>query len=112
MGVNTNKEEHKSGGFTPSPDFSGNANINDHDIYQKAARDLEGFWDELAHDIHWFRKWDKVLDWQPPHAQWFAGGKLNACYNCLDVHMEKRADKTAIIWEGEMGDVRTYTYRQ
>jgi hypothetical protein len=45
MGVNTDKEEHKSGGFTPSPDFSGNANINDHDIYQKAARDLVGFWD-------------------------------------------------------------------
>lgn len=112
MGVNTNKEEHTSGEFTPSPDLARNANINDTDIYQKAARDLEGFWDELAHDIHWFRKWDKVLDWQPPHAQWFAGGKLNACYNCLDVHMEKRADKTAIIWEGEMGDFRKYTYRQ
>lgn len=112
MGVNTNKEKQKSVEFTPSQDFSRNANINDPDIYQKAAQDLEGFWDELAHDIHWFREWDKVLEWHPPHAQWFAGGKLNACYNCLDVHMEKRADKTAIIWEGEMGDVRTYTYRQ
>lgn len=112
MGVNTNKEEHTSGEFTPSLDFSGNANINDPDVYQKASCYLEGFWGELAHEIHWFREWDKVLDWHPPHAQWFAGGKLNACYNCLDVHMEKRADKTAIIWEGEMGEVRTYTYRQ
>ena len=112
MGVNTNKENRMSEEFTPSRDFVRNANINDPGVYQKAAQDLEGFWDKLAHDIHWFRKWDKVLDWQPPHAQWFVGGKLNACYNCLDVHMEKRADKTAIMWEGEMGDVRTYTYRQ
>ncbi len=112
MGVNTNKENHQSVEFTPSRDFARTANISDSDVYQKAAQDLEGFWNELASDIHWFREWDKVLDWQPPHAQWFVGGKLNACYNCLDVHMEKGADKTAIIWEGEMGDVRTYTYRQ
>lgn len=112
MGVNTEKEPKRNEEFVPSQDFIKNANINDPDVYNKAALDLEGFWNELAHDIYWFREWDKVLDWQPPHAQWFVGGKLNACYNCLDIHMEKRADKTAIIWEGEMGDVRTYTYRQ
>lgn len=112
MGVNTNKENQKSTDYAPSSDFIKNANINDPEVYKRAAQDLEGFWNGLAHDIHWFRKWDKVLDWQPPHAKWFIGGKLNACYNCLDVHMGKRADKTAIIWEGEMGEVRTYTYRQ
>jgi len=112
MGVSTNKENLMSGEYTPSLDFARKANINDLQVYQKAARDLEGFWEELANDIHWFKKWDKVLDWQPPHAQWFIGGKLNACYNCLDVHMANRADKTAIIWEGEMGEVKTYTYRQ
>lgn len=112
MGVSTNKENLMSGEYTPSLDFARKANINDPEVYQKAAQDLEGFWEELANDIHWFKKWDKVLDWQPPHAQWFIGGKLNASYNCLDVHMANRADKTAIIWEGEMGEVKTYTYRQ
>lgn len=112
MGVSTNKENLMSGEYTPSLDFARKANINDPEVYHKAAQDLEGFWEELANDIHWFKKWDKVLDWQPPHAQWFIGGKLNASYNCLDVHMANRADKTAIIWEGEMGEVKTYTYRQ
>lgn len=112
MGVSTNKENLMSGEYTPSLDFARKANINDPEVYQKAAQDLEGFWEDLANDIHWFKKWDKVLDWQPPHAQWFIGGKLNASYNCLDVHMANRAEKTAIIWEGEMGEVKTYTYRQ
>lgn len=64
-------------------------------------------------ELHWFRKWDKVLDWQPPFAQWFVGGKLNISDNCLDRHLttEKR-DKTALIWEGEPGEVRTFTYAQ
>jgi acetyl-CoA synthetase len=96
--------------FKPQDDFVKNANINDPAIYDKAKNDLEGFWEELANEISWFEKWDTVLEWNPPHVKWFNGGKLNASYNCLDVNIEKNGNKPAIIWEGEMGEVRKYTY--
>jgi len=98
--------------FKPPEDFAKQANMNDPTIYKKAEDDLEGFWEELAEQIDWYKKWDTVLKWNPPHAEWFLGGKLNASYNCLDRHIHKRGEKIAILWEGEMGDVRTYTYRE
>ncbi|MEZ5336389.1 MAG: AMP-binding protein [Methanolobus sp.] len=52
------------------------------------------------------------MEWEPPHSKWFIGGKLNACYNCLDANIEKRGDKTALIWEAENGEIRKYTYKQ
>ena len=103
------KEQKK---YYPPEEFVGNANMNDPLIYEKAEEDFEGFWEELAYNIDWFEKWDTVLDWQPPHAKWFNGGKLNASYNCLDRHISKHGDKTALIWEGEMENSATYTYRE
>ena len=77
---------------------------------QRAKDDPEGFWAEQAESLAWFKRWDKVLDWNEPHAQWFVGGKLNASYNCLDRHLAgPRRNKAAIIWEGEPGDSRVLT---
>src|SRR5262249_17767341 len=71
------------------------------------------FWARAAGDLHWFKRWDKVLDWKPPFAKWFLGGELNLTYNCLDKQAAKgRGNKAAIIWEGEPGDIRTLTYRE
>ena len=73
--------------------------------------DPEGFWEEQANKLEWFKKWDKVLDWTPPHAKWFVGGKLNVSVNCVDRHIKTaRRNKAALIWEGEPGDRRTLTY--
>ena len=67
----------------------------------------------MAEELHWFKKWDTVLNWQPPHAEWFVGGKINVSYNCLDRHLNTwRRNKAALIWEGEPGDQRTLTYQQ
>ncbi len=80
----------------------------------RAAEDPAQFWAELAsQELHWFKPWDRVLDWQPPFAQWFVGGQLNISYNCLDRHLTTwRRNKAALIWEGEPGDSRTLTYAQ
>ncbi|SFM85315.1 acetate--CoA ligase [Methanolobus profundi] len=99
-------------GFRPPEDFSENAVVNDPDIYRRAEEDPEGFWEENANNIYWYKKWDKVLEWEPPHSKWFLGGKLNACYNCLDANLDTRADKAALIWESEDGDIRQYTYQE
>lgn len=104
--------------FTPSAEFSEHALIKSRSEYQQlydqAATDPEGFWAELAEkELHWFGKWDKVLDWQPPFAKWFVNGKINISYNCLDRHLTTwRKNKAALIWEGEPGDSRTLTYAQ
>jgi acetyl-CoA synthetase len=104
--------------FHPPAEFSHNAQIKSLEDYQhlydKAKADPQQFWAELAEqELHWFQKWDKVLDWQPPFAKWFVGGKLNISYNCLDRHLTTwRKNKAALIWEGEPGDSRTLTYAQ
>ncbi|WP_406658160.1 acetate--CoA ligase [Methanolobus sp. ZRKC2] len=98
--------------FRPPDDFVKNANINDSDVYKKANEDFEAFWEEQAEEIEWFEKWNNVLEWEPPHAKWFVGGKLNASYNCLDANVRKNGDKIAIIWEGENGEIRKYTYKE
>ena len=108
---------HESRMFNPPKEFAERAHIKSLAEYERicseAAADPEGFWAEQAHDIHWFRKWDKVLDWKEPFAKWFVGGKLNISYNCLDRHLASwRKNKAAIIWEGEPGEVRTLTYLQ
>lgn len=83
-------------------------------LYDKAAADPASFWAELAHqELHWFKPWETTLDWQPPFAKWFVGGKINISYNCLDRHLSTwRRNKAALIWEGEPGDSRTLTYAQ
>ncbi len=102
--------------FPPPPDFAAHAHIKSLAEYEKlwqAAKDApETFWAKQAESLHWFRKWDRVLVWNEPHAQWFVGGKLNACYNCVDRHLAAgRANKAAIIWEGEPGDSRVLRYQ-
>ncbi len=97
--------------FPPLPAFQQQANVNDPDVYEEASRDPEGFWARFAEELHWFKKWDKVLEWDPPYAKWFLGGKINVSYNCLDRHVATaRRNKAALIWEGEPGDRQVYTY--
>ncbi len=104
--------------FKPAPEFTRQANWNKKTIdeYRKlAARSPERFWAKMAKEnVSWFSPWKKVLDWKPPFAKWFVGGKLNVAYNCLDRHLEGehawRRNKAAIIWEGEPGDSRVLTY--
>ena len=103
--------------FPPPAEFAAAAVVPGMDAYRalcaRAEADTEGFWAELAEGLRWSKKWDTVLDWDPPHAKWFVGGTINAADNCLDRHLEgPRADKPAIIFEGEPGDVRTLTYRE
>jgi len=97
--------------FPPPPAFRAAAHVRDESIYEEAAKDPEAFWARFAKELEWIRPWDKVLDWQPPHAKWFVGGKLNISVNCLDRHVRgARRNKAALIWEGEPGDQRTLTY--
>jgi acetyl-CoA synthetase len=97
--------------FTPAPEFTAQANAGDPNIYARAEADFESFWAELAGELEWFEKWHTTLEWTPPHAKWFLGGKLNLSVNCVDRHAKgTRKDKVAILWEGEPGDVRTLTY--
>ncbi|OCQ90757.1 acetyl-CoA synthetase [Limnothrix sp. PR1529] len=104
--------------FAPPADLAANAEIKSLDDYQalydRAAADPTAFWAELAEkELDWFQKWDTALDWQPPVAKWFGGGKINISHNCLDRHLTTwRKNKAALIWEGEPGDSRTLTYAQ
>ncbi len=103
--------------FAPLPEFSRQAHVSSLDAYRalcaKAEQEPEAFWAEQAErELHWFEKWNHVFEWNPPFVKWFVGAKTNAAYNCLDRHLETRADKPAILFEGEPGDRRTLTYRQ
>jgi len=81
--------------------------------YRRSIEDPEGYWGEIAGELEWFEPWQKVLEWNPPHAKWFVGGKTNVCYNALDRHLGGwRRNKAAIVWEGEPGDTRTLTYHE
>jgi acetyl-CoA synthetase len=103
---------HETREFPPSTAFVAQANISDADVWARAARDREGYWAEWASQLDWKTKWNKVLEWNPPDAQWFVGGTLNASYNCIDRHLETRGDQAALIWEGEPGEIRRITYRE
>jgi acetyl-CoA synthetase len=103
--------------FEPPPAFAERAHIKSRAEYdricERALGDREGFWSGIAGDLHWFKKWDRVLEWNPPIAKWFVGAKTNLSHNCLDRHLAgPRRTKTALMWEGEPGDKRTLTYEQ
>ncbi len=97
--------------FPPSPEFVAQANVVDEHIYERVAQDPVAFWEGWAGSLDWYERWTTPLEWTPPYAKWFVGGKINACHNCVDRHADgKRNRKAAIIWEGEPGDVRTITF--
>ena len=103
--------------FAPSDEFRKSASISSEADYErlraKAKADPEAFWADIARELHWFKPWDKVLDWNTPWVKWFVGGQINLSYNCLDRHLDTwRKNKAAIIWESEPGEVRTLTYQQ
>ncbi len=103
--------------FPPPEEFSKRAYIKSLEeyeaMYKKSIEDPEAFWAGIAKELHWFKPWDKVLEWNLPWAKWFVGGKLNLSYNCLDRHVHsERANKTALIWEGEPGEIRHLTYAE
>jgi acetyl-CoA synthetase len=97
--------------FPPPADFRARAHVNSEAFAEEAARDPEGYWARMAGTIDWIAPWKTVLEWKPPHARWFLGGKLNVSANCVDRHVRgARRNKAALIWEGEPGDQRTLTY--
>lgn len=104
--------------FEPQAEFASKAAVSSFDqykqMYDKSIQDPEAFWAEQAEkELHWFKKWDRVLEWNAPFAKWFDGGKINLSYNCADRHVEAgNGDKLALIWEGEPGDVRRITYKE
>ncbi|MFW5968008.1 MAG: acetate--CoA ligase [Persicimonas sp.] len=108
---------HEDRRFEPPADFAAQANVNADDLAElrrKAKEDPDAFWGDLAREeLDWEEDFDTVLEWEPPFAKWFTGGKLNVAAQCLDRHLgTEREDKTAIIWEGEPGDEVKLTYRE
>src|ERR1044072_1969342 len=109
---------HNERVFPPPAEFAERARVKSMDeleALRAEARDApEEFWGRMADsELHWFRKWETVLKWEPPHAEGVGGGQINISYNCLDRHLQTwRRNKAAIIWEGELGDQRTLTYGQ
>lgn len=96
--------------YLPSEDFKKKAIIKDETVYEQ-GQDIETFWATQAQLLKWDKKWDQVLQRNPPYYKWFLNGKINASVNCLDRWMTPDdKDKIAYIWEGEMGEVRKYTY--
>jgi len=93
-----------------SESFTVSLGNNDTETRKRANSDFVSFWREQAKGLTWFQTWEKTLDWKPPFARWFVGGKINASYNALDVHQESKATKPAILWEGENGDSRILSY--
>ena len=104
--------------YPPRAELTGRAHVKGieayREMYERAARDPEGFWSELAHkELDWFGSFSKGLEWNPPAAKWFSDGSINACYNCVDRHLKtERKSKPALIWEGEPGDSRVITYEE
>ncbi|MFT4570143.1 MAG: acetyl-CoA synthetase [Hyphomicrobiaceae bacterium] len=108
---------HEDRLFEAPEGFARSAHIKSRAEYDQirasALADPEAFWAGIAGELEWFHPWDRVLDWQPPFAQWFVGGKTNISHNCLDRHLDgPTRDKIAIAWEGEPGDSRNLTYAQ
>jgi acetyl-CoA synthetase len=103
--------------FEPTAEFRQKCHIKSQEdyerLYKEAAENPDRFWGNVAKDLHWFKPWTKVLEWEVPWAKWFVGGETNISYNCLDRNVKNgKANKTALIWEGEPGDIRTFTYQQ
>src|SRR3989440_11226693 len=116
--TNIESLQHEGRVFPPPPEFAAQAQIKSmaelEALRAEAQADPEKFWARYAEsELHWFQKWDTVLKWERPHAEWFVGGKINISDNCLDRHLiTSRRNKAALIWEGEPGDTRTLTYQQ
>jgi acetyl-CoA synthetase len=102
---------HEARRFDPPAEFAARANAKP-DVYAEAAKDPVGWWAEQAKWLQWDEPWSQVLEWDPPFSEWFVGGKLNACVNCVDRHVDAgRGDKVAFHWVGEPeGETRTITY--
>ncbi|SEC30265.1 acetyl-coenzyme A synthetase [Terriglobus roseus] len=103
--------------FPPPPEFAARAHIRSRaeydEMYRRSIDDNEAFWAEQAQSLDWFKPFETVLDWNVPEAKWFVGGKLNLCHNAVDRHaLGSRADKNALLWEGEPGEVRSLTYAE
>ena len=106
--------------FKPDAAFTRAANWNKREVSKlrkEGADNPQRFWAKMAKEhVSWFTPWKKTVQWKPPFAKWFVGGKLNVSYNCIDRHLEGenawRRNKAAIIWEGEPGDQRVLTYGQ
>ena len=99
--------------YYPSEEVIAQANVKEFDnLYKKSIEDREGFWAEQADELEWYKKWDKVLDdSNKPFYKWFTGAKTNIIHNAIDRHLKTwRRNKIAMIWEGEPGDVKTYSY--
>ncbi|WP_424949507.1 acetate--CoA ligase [Deinococcus sp.] len=115
----TDKIDHTSqdeAAIFPSAEFAARCGLNAEQyraMYDQSLSDPDSFWGGMAGQLHWFSPWNRVLDWQEPHAKWFVGGQTNIAYNALDRHVQAGlGDKRAIIWEGEDGEVRTFTYAE
>ena len=104
------KEEH----FAPSAEMLSTVDVKDYQaLYDKAASNLEGFWNEIAQEFEWVKPWSRVLEGTAPGARWFVDGQLNITTNCLDRHAQgSRANKTALKFVGEDGEERTYTFTE
>jgi acetyl-CoA synthetase len=115
VNIDSTLDEQRS--FEPPAEFSRKAQIKSlaeyEALYKESVEQPEKFWARAAEELHWFKKWDKVLEWNAPWAKWFVGGQINLSYNCLDRHVQTaRKNKAALIWESEPGEIRTYTYQQ
>src|SRR5579862_7798666 len=103
--------------FQCPPEFAAKAHVKSlaeyERLYKESVEEPDKFWSRIAGELHWFKKWDKVLEWNCPWAKWFVGGQINLSYNCLDRHVETwRKNKAAIVLESEPGEIRVLTYQQ
>jgi len=102
---------HEDRRFPPTAEFAADA-VAKADLYEQAAKDRLAFWDEQARRLDWETDWDQTLDWEPPFAKWFVGGRLNVAVNCVDRHVDAgNGDRVAFHWQGDPADdKRTITY--
>jgi len=100
--------------YIPDPSYKEQAWTKDYaQVYKEFLADKDGFWEKQARHLDWFKEWDKVLEWNYPYAKWFVNAKLNITYNCLDRHVNNhRRNKVALIWRGEEGEERIFTYKK